>query len=72
MIDPRDWLDVRLSTLAMERAVSEAVLRSGGRAPVHPNDPRIVASPGDLRGIPAIGRDCPGASPGTRPDHAVH
>jgi hypothetical protein len=56
----------------MENRVIDAVVAAGAAMPAHPNDPRTqLGSPAELRGIPAIGRNCPGAIPNTRPDHAV-
>ena len=65
----RVWLDRRTATIHMEQAVSRAVLEANTNAPIHKHDPAALPAPGEMRGIPAIGRTCPGAIPGTRPDH---
>lgn len=48
-----------------ERIVAEALTATGRNITGHRS---AAADPARLRGIPAIGPNCPGAQPGTRPD----
>jgi hypothetical protein len=65
----RVWLDRRTASVEMERRVAAALLEAGEQAPLHMNDPRRYppATPGELRGIPVVGRNVEGAIRHTRP-----
>lgn len=54
---------------AMQERIVHQALTATGRNIIGTRS--AAADPARLRGIPAIGRNCPGHIPGTRPDHAI-
>jgi hypothetical protein len=62
------WLDRRTLEVEQEQKLAKIALETGNQVPRQTGHGPLVGSPGELRGIPAVGRDSGGgAIRGTRP-----